>query len=71
MGFQKIFLFQNNEKNITNKVQAPDFMYLSYFKSSHFPLNSAYLWYISYGQYQMVHIIWKILDSSYDMDHIV
>ena len=44
MGFQKIFLFQNNEKNITNKDQAPDFMYLSYFKSSYFPLNSAYIW---------------------------
>ena len=29
------------------------------------------LWYISYGPYHMVHIKWKILNSSYDIDHIV
>ena len=46
MGFQKNILFQNSQKNITNKIQATDSTYILYFRSSYFPGNSAYLCFI-------------------------
>ena len=41
MGFQKKFVFQNNQQMITNKIQASDFMHILYFQSLIISLNSA------------------------------